>query len=87
MQPVQKKDNDFHKVVTHLILRQACVVVILENTANASNRYPSNVFRVAKVGGGGGGTTRPLPRDGGAEELRGDSTVGPHPKVWTIDRE
>ena len=38
-------------------------------------------------GGGGGGTTRPLPRDGGAEELRGDPTVGPHPKVWTIDRE
>ena len=28
-----------------------------------------------------------LPRDGGAEELRGDPTVGPHPKVWTIDRE
>ena len=39
------------------------------------------------VGGGGGGTTRPLPRDGGAEELRGDPTVGPHPKVWTIDQE
>ena len=38
-------------------------------------------------GGGGGGTTRPLPRDGGTEELRGDPTVRPHPKVWTIDRE
>ena len=37
--------------------------------------------------GGGGGTTRPLPGDGGAKELRGDPTVGPHPKVWTIDRE
>ena len=36
-------------------------------------------------GGGGGGTTRPLPRDGDAEELRGDPTVGPHLKVWTID--
>ena len=35
----------------------------------------------------GGGTTRPLPRDGGAEELRGDPTVGPHPKVWTIGQE
>ena len=34
---------------------------------------------------GGGGTTRPLPRDEGVEELRGDPTVGPHPKVWTID--
>ena len=35
---------------------------------------------------GGGGTTRPLPRDGGTEELRGDPTIGPHPKVWTIDQ-
>ena len=35
----------------------------------------------------GDGTTRPLPRNGGAEELHGDPTVGPHPKVWTIDRE
>ena len=35
--------------------------------------------------GGGSGTTRPLPRDGGAEELRVDPTVWPHPKVWTID--
>ena len=34
---------------------------------------------------GGGGTTRPLPKDGGVEELRGDPTVGPHPKIWTID--
>ena len=34
-----------------------------------------------------GGTTRPLPRDGGAEELLGDPTVGPHPKVWTIGQE
>ena len=37
--------------------------------------------------GGGGGTTQPLPRDGGAEFLRGDPTVGPHPKVWTIGQE
>jgi len=27
--------------------------------------------------------TRPLPRDGGVEELHEDPTVGPHPKVWT----
>jgi len=32
---------------------------------------------------GGGGATRPLPRDGGVEELQGDPKVGPHPKVWT----
>ena len=43
--------------------------------------------RMGGVGGGGGGTTRPLLRDGGAEELRRDPTVGPHPKVWTIDQE
>ena len=36
---------------------------------------------------GVGGTTRPLPRDGSAEELRGDPTVGPHPKARTIGRE
>ena len=35
----------------------------------------------------GGGTTRSLPRDGGAEELRRDPTVGPHPKVWTVRQE
>ena len=35
----------------------------------------------------GGGTTRPLPWDGGAEELRRDPTVGPYPKVWTIGQE
>ena len=29
---------------------------------------------------GGGGTTRPLSRDGGAEELREDPTVGPQPQ-------
>ena len=51
--------------------------------------WEDNFFALLVVsgGGGGGGTTRPLPRDGGTEELRGDSTVNPHPKVWTIDRE
>ena len=37
--------------------------------------------------GGGGGTTRPLPRNGGVEELCRDPTVGLHPKVWTISQE
>jgi len=32
---------------------------------------------------GDGGATRPLPGDGGVEELHGDPTVGPGPKVWT----
>ena len=45
------------------------------------------LFIYTRGGGGCGGTTRILPRDGGAEELRGDPTVGPHPKVWTIGRE
>jgi len=31
--------------------------------------------------GGGGGATRSLPRDGGAEELYGDPTIGPRSKV------
>jgi len=35
------------------------------------------------IGGGGDGATRPLPRDGGAEELHEDPTVGPRPKIWT----
>ena len=43
-------------------------------------------IKVEGCGGGGGGTTRPLPRDGGTEELRGDPTVEPHAKVWTIDQ-
>jgi len=30
-----------------------------------------------------GGATRPLQRNGGVEELHGDQTVGPRPKVWT----
>jgi len=30
-----------------------------------------------------GGSTRPIPMDGRVEELYGDPTVGPHPKVWT----
>jgi len=34
-------------------------------------------------GGGSGGATRPLPKDGIVEELHGDLTVGPRPKVWT----
>ena len=37
--------------------------------------------------GGGGGTSRPLPRDGGMEELRENPTVGLHLKVWTISQE
>jgi len=31
----------------------------------------------------GGGTTRPLSSVGGVEELHGDPTVEPRPKVWT----
>jgi len=31
----------------------------------------------------GVGATRPFPRDGDVEELHGDSTVWPLPKVWS----
>jgi len=41
---------------------------------------------VLKVVIGDGGAARPLPRDGGAEELKGDPRVGPRFKVWTIDQ-
>ena len=54
---------------------------------NVNEKQSAHCTTSEEGGGGGGGTTRPLPRDGGAEELRGDPTVGPHPKVWTIDRE
>jgi len=30
----------------------------------------------------GGGATRPLPRDGGVEELHGETTVEPRPNIW-----
>ena len=54
---------------------------------NASFYHITGNTSAICIGGGGGGTTRPLLRDGGAEELRADPTVGPHPKVWTIDQE
>jgi len=31
------------------------------------------------------GATRPLPKDGGAEEYRRDPTIEPRPKIWTRD--
>ena len=61
------------------------------NTFNATIKFFSSLkletFAKPLDMGGGGATTRPLSRDGGAEELRGDPTVRPHPKVWTIDKE
>jgi len=40
------------------------------------------VTKVAGLNGhGGGGATRPLPRDGGVEEFHGDSTVGFRPSL------
>jgi len=37
---------------------------------------------VGKLGWLDGGATRPLPRNGGVEDLHEDPTVGPRPKVW-----
>ena len=59
---------------------------IHKNAVPSSPHIYQYVWR-CYCGGGGGGTTRPLPRDGGAEEFRGDPTVKPHPKVWTIGKE
>jgi len=36
--------------------------------------------------GGDDDAIRPLPVDECAEELHGDPTVEPHPKVWTRDK-
>jgi len=41
-----------------------------------------SVVNLRLVNRGGGGATRPLPRDWGMKELHGDPTVGPRPKVW-----
>ena len=38
-------------------------------------------------GGGGGGFTRPIPRDGGADQFRGIPIVGRLPTDGTIDPE
>jgi len=35
---------------------------------------------------GGGGATRPFPREGDAEVLRRDSSVESRPNVWTRDQ-
>jgi len=49
--------------------------------ARPSSRSPSNRPEESQRQFGGG-AIRPLPRDGGVEELHGDPTVGPHSKVW-----
>jgi len=54
----------------------------------SSSRSPiRTVIEFLVSPGGGGGDTRPLPRDGGVEELHKNPTltVGPHPMVWTRD--
>ena len=59
--------------------REASTVCDLQVVGGGSTRKQMRLC-------GGSGTTRPLPRDGGAEGLRGDPTVGPHPKVWPKDQ-
>jgi len=46
-------------------------------------RYLDHQETIKGPFGDGVGATRPLPRDGGMEDLHGDPKVGPHPKVWT----
>ena len=58
-----------------------------QDTAKMTIWASSQRWKPVGSTGTGGGTTRPLPRDGGAEKLRGDLTVEPHPKVWTIVQE
>jgi len=48
-----------------------------------TNAWEQDFGRCNHESGGAEGATRPIPRDGGIEELHGDPTVGPRPKVWT----
>jgi len=44
--------------------------------------YGFSSKNTGKQNNSGGSATRSLPRDGGAQELHGELTVGPRPKVW-----
>jgi len=44
------------------------------------------IFTFDRPWGVAGDATQSLPRDEGAEEFRGDPTVGPPSKVWTRDQ-
>ena len=70
--------TNFRSVCYYAVLK----INVAKQKFGAKPHKKTNFFLNLRLFGlGGGGTTRPLPRDGGAEELRGDPTVGPHPKV------
>jgi len=52
---------------------------------HATSDYRVSNFR-ADTSNRNGGTTRPLSRDEGAEEFRGDPTVGPRPSPRVLTR-
>ena len=45
--------------------------------------YSFRIFVMTAFGGGGGGFTRPIPRDGGAHQLRGVPVIGRFPTDGT----
>ena len=61
---------------------------LIGNTCRLPGRlfagYPFSFLFFSTLCGGDG--TRPIPRNGGAEELRSDPTVGSHLRVWTKGR-
>ena len=50
---------------------------------NSSHESLLLFFSVIPHGGGGGGFTRPIPGDGGADQLRGVSVIGRFPTDGT----
>jgi len=56
---------------------------MVTNGIRTHGRYNQRILWIRV---GDGAVIWPLSRDGGAEELRGDPTVGPRPKVWTKDQ-
>jgi len=63
----------------------SCIIILLAHifVKNPRSRERERERERAKWQFGSGGATQPLPSDGGVEELHGDPSVGPCPKVWT----
>ena len=90
LQSIQLRDT---KMICYMVTLRILYVSLLDSGSQwirQSCDFPSKLFHLKLrrwCRGGGGGTTQPLPRGGGTEELRGDPTDGQHPKVWIKNRE
>ena len=79
--------NCFLAVEPRVIFQTRKILPPIHTDAVPTTQQSLVVYQYVCRCGCGGGTTQPLPRDGGADVLCRDPTVGPHPKVWTIDQE